>query len=54
MPRIGRKRLTVDIPHDLHIELKTYAKLCNCTITRIVSRLIKKKLLEIQAINKGE
>lgn len=40
MARIGRKRLTLDIPVALHGELKMITKRRNITMTRLLIRLI--------------
>jgi predicted HicB family RNase H-like nuclease len=42
--RAGRKRLSVDIPEELHKKLVFMAKRRNCTITKYVIRAIIYKL----------
>jgi hypothetical protein len=46
MPRFGRKRLTVDVTENMHRELKGLAKFMNITMTKLIVRLIKKRLIE--------
>jgi hypothetical protein len=45
VPRPYRKRLTIDMPKDLHKELKEMCKLYNITLTKMVLRLIKQRLI---------
>jgi hypothetical protein len=54
MPRLHRKRLTVDMPMDMHKELKCLCKFYNITITKMVLRLIKQRLLLQQQLDKKD
>ena len=45
MPRKGRKRLTVDIPENIHFELKEIAKKRNVTITKLILEIIGQRIV---------
>ena len=42
--RLGRKRLSMDLPAELHVELKSRAALRNITITKFVLILVLEQL----------
>jgi hypothetical protein len=48
MPRPYRKRLTIDIPATTHKELKEFAEMSNCTMTRLIIRLIRRLLNRVE------
>jgi uncharacterized protein (DUF1778 family) len=50
MARQGRKRLSMDVPNNLHDELKKAAKIRNITITRYVLRILLVEILREQKI----
>lgn len=44
MKRMGRKRLSIDIPEKIHTEIKKLAAIHNCTMTRWILRAIINQL----------
>lgn len=44
--RDGRKRLAVDIPISVHKDLKEVAQVYNCTMTKLVIRLLVRLIKE--------
>jgi len=46
MGRFGRKRLAVDLPIEIHMELMKMAEKYNITLTKYLLRLIVEKLIQ--------
>jgi hypothetical protein len=54
MPRPGRKMLTVEIPIQLHDELKMISVKHRCTLTKIIIRYLVEKVLEEKKRNETD
>lgn len=52
MPRAGKKRLTVDLPQDMHRILKSIATLRNVSMTTLIFRQIYKIIKEQEQLDK--
>lgn len=52
--RLGRKRLSVDLPIDIHTEIKIAAIRHNCTVTAYTLRALLQKLSAEPEKRKGE
>ncbi len=50
--RVNRKRLTIDIPLDIHKELKMFSIQHNITLTKYVSRILISALKQEREWNK--
>ena len=51
--RIGRKRLSVDLPLYIHNQLKIMAVKQHCSVTALIIRTLVKKL-SVEAIREGQ
>lgn len=54
MKRAGRKRLSVEIPLQLHNDLKKISIDNGCTVVVTVCRFLLEKVLEEKGINKSD